>query len=317
MGKVPILLLIFNRPDLTEKIFSQIRKYRPTRLYIAADGPRESKPEEERLCNSARKIIEKVDWDCKVETLFRESHLGCKASVSGAISWLFENEETGIILEDDTLPVESFFPYCEEMLYRYRDHHEISMISGVKLGKLTIRDSYFFSDYTHVWGWAGWRRSWKDYDVAISSFPVKRTTLFNRKKFSKFEKIYWDDIFTNTYEGKINTWDYQWVYCNFINNRYSIMPNVNLISNIGFREDATHTHSSEHLYANMETGNLNFPLIHPENIKVHTQMDKLFRISFLPAPVSKVNIKRRIVRNIRRVMGSVRNRLQTLAAKRS
>ena len=170
----PILFLIFNRPDTTFKVFEEIRKIKPAKLYIAADGPRPNVIGEEEKCTASRNIIKQVDWDCDVKTLFREKNLGCKIAVSSAISWFFENVEEGIILEDDTFPTQSFFWFCQELLDFYRNDSRIMHISGnnFQLGKIRGEGSYYFSKYNHIWGWATWKRAWRFYDVSLNTFPI-------------------------------------------------------------------------------------------------------------------------------------------------
>src|ERR1700712_5595517 len=175
MLNTPVLLLIFNRPDLTERVFDMIRKVKPVNLFIAADGPRMDKPGEAELCKKTLNVVlEHIDWDCEVHTLLREHNLGCKAAVSSAINWLFENVEEGIILEDDILPDESFFDFCNEMLIKYKDDERVTQISGVNLmGVSDNTESYFFSKIGGIWGWATWKRAWRNYDVNINSWIDK------------------------------------------------------------------------------------------------------------------------------------------------
>lgn len=253
--QTPILLLVFNRPDLTKKVFESISAAKPERLYIAADGARN---EEEKIkCIAVRDIVANVTWDCEVKTLFREENLGCKYAVSGAIDWFFENEPEGIILEDDCLPSQSFFGFCSTLLEHYRGDNRIGHIGGsnfqdgIKRGEGT----YYFSRLTHVWGWAGWRRVWKNYDVEMKSFADFKESDLENSSTHSLHKATWYRNLENTYKGQINTWDYQYAYSNLINNCLSIMPNQNLIKNIGFGEDATHTFGDHH-FANLETGSI-------------------------------------------------------------
>ncbi len=171
---VPILLLAFNRPNQTRRVFDAIKAIQPTKFYFAADGPREGRAEEAILCQTVRtSILENIDWDCEVKTLFRDKNLGCKYAVSSAISWFFENEPEGIILEDDCLPDASFFPFCAELLEKYRHDDRIMMISGDNYQKDKLRTdySYYFTRYNQIWGWASWRRVWNLYDVEMKLLP--------------------------------------------------------------------------------------------------------------------------------------------------
>ncbi len=248
--QTPVLFLIFNRPHPTNLVFEEVRKAKPKKLYIACDGPRNK--EEEIKVAEARAIVSNIDWDCDVETLFRDTNLGCRHAVSSAIDWFFENEPEGIILEDDCLPSQSFFGFCSVLLEKYRDDHRIGHIGGSNFQDGTMRGdgSYYFSRLTHVWGWAGWRRVWNTYDVNMKSFEFfTENQLKNLASHAPYSSIWFNNL-SATFNGKINTWDYQYAYCNLINNRLSIIPNQNLITNIGFGADATHT-TINHPHANL------------------------------------------------------------------
>lgn len=238
----PVLFLIFNRPEITRKTFEAIQNARPKRLYVAADGPRNET--EKSKCELTRSIATSVDWDCSLLTNFRESNLGCRKAVSSAIDWFFEQEPEGIILEDDCLPSASFFSFCSQLLEKYRQDERIAHIGGVNFqnGIKRGEGDYYFSKLTHVWGWAGWRRVWQQYDPGISSFPEFESgnLLDNIPSHFPF-KQYWLNSFRNVHQGVTDTWDYQYAYLNLVSNRLSIIPNVNLVSNIGTGADATHT----------------------------------------------------------------------------
>lgn len=261
----PILFLIFNRPDTTQRVFDKIKKQKPAKLYVASDGPRKNKEGEKELCDETRKIIKQVDWNCEVKTLFRQENLGCKKAVSSAIDWFFENEEMGIILEDDCLPDQSFFGYCAELLEKYRDDERIMMISGDNFQNGIKRGdgSYYFSKSIHIWGWATWKRAWKKYDADIKTFPLfKKQNRISSIVNGKTNQLAWLANFEAVFEKRLDTWDYQWTYAIWANGGLGILPNINLISNIGFRIDATHTRSEDNKYANMKTDRLE-KIIHP------------------------------------------------------
>lgn len=269
MIKTPILFVIFNRPTTTTKVFEVIRQAKPKLLFIAADGPRENKPNEIGLCNETRKIATRVDWPCEVKTLFREKNLGCGKAVSEAITWFFENVEEGIILEDDCLPDLSFFNFCEDLLERYRFDERVFMISGDNFlpEPLRPRQSYYFSKIAHIWGWATWRRAWNKYDLYMKDFPefIRNKEIENIWS-NKIIQNYWLDKFRDVYDGKINTWDYQWVYAIWKNNGVSIAPNVNLISNIGFGSEGTQTLNKNDQSANLGINKMEFPLINSSDV---------------------------------------------------
>ena len=243
MLNTPILFLIFNRSDTTQKVFDAIRRVKPRQLFVAADGPRIGKEGEKEKCEETRNIIKQVDWDCEVKTLFRNENLGCGKAVSGAITWFFENVEEGIILEDDCLPDPSFFQYCEELLEKYRFEDQVMHIGGNNFlfNKIKIDDDYYFSRIPHIWGWATWRRSWLKYDFNILDWTAVKTSKDFNNLFDKYIIKGWINIFNKIYNHEIDTWDYQWTYCILKNNGLCINPKVNLVSNIGFSELATHT----------------------------------------------------------------------------
>lgn len=294
MSKPPVLFIVFNRPEETKTVLERLKLFKPEKLYVAADGPRDSKPGEKEKVNQVRALFDGMDSDCSLTLNFREKNLGCKKAVSSAIDWFFQNEPEGIILEDDCLPDLSFFSYCTELLAYYRNNEKISMISGdnFSFGKLSVKDSYYYSMYSHVWGWASWRRAWADYDVSLKSLDENLEKL---KKYLKTEREFefWKTNLSLVRDGKIDTWDYQWVYTNFIKERVSVMPASNLITNIGFAPGATHTLDDSSIYSNMKSSEMKFPLKHPGKISANAEGDKYSRYMFLP-PEPKVSVLRRI-----------------------
>jgi hypothetical protein len=218
----------------------------PEKLLVVADGPRF--PEENEKCRKARAIIDNVDWDCEVLTNFSDANLGCKKRLSSGLDWVFSKTDEAIILEDDCLPAPSFFNFCQTLLQYYRNDERVMMISGdnFQLGQEEYDYSYYFSKYTHTWGWASWRRAWKHYDVTMKKWPeYKKMGLIETICENPDEQNYWTRIFDLTFEGKIDTWDYQWCYACWTQNGLSILPSINLVSNIGFGPEATHTFISK------------------------------------------------------------------------
>jgi hypothetical protein len=255
MQKTPILFLIFNRPDTTQQVFDEIKKAKPSKLYVAADGPRKNMENEEMLCAETKKIIEQVDWECELKTLFRDENLGCKIAVSSAIDWFFDQVEEGIILEDDCLPSSTFFKYCEELLEKYRNDERIMMISGDNFQDGIVRGngSYYFSKNVHIWGWASWKRAWNKYDVKMKTYPdFKKQNQIINVFSNRLIQAHWILMFDSVFSGKTDTWDYQWAYAVLANGGLSIIPNVNLISNIGFDDRATHTLNAVDRYSKMD-----------------------------------------------------------------
>ena len=268
----PILFLVFNRPNTTQQVFEKIKEVEPARLYIAADGPRNS--EEKEKCDEVRRIVSDVTWKCEVILRFHETNLGCKNAVSSAISWFFEREPEGIILEDDCLPSNTFFSFCSTLLRVYRNEDKIGHIGGSNFQNGLFRGDgdYYFSNLTHVWGWAGWRRIWKNYDADMTRFPeAAKKGLLERSPSHQPYKEYWLHAFEQTHRGMINTWDYQYSFCNLLHGKVSIIPNVNLITNLGFGEDATHTFG-DHPFASLPAENFQ-SLIHPSIISADVEAD--------------------------------------------
>lgn len=252
----PVLFLIFNRPTTTRRVFQAIRQARPAKLYVAADGPRPDRPDEGARCAEARRIATSVDWPCEVKTLFRETNLGCKMGVSGGINWFFEHEEEGIILEDDCLPHSDFFRFCDELLKRYTNDERVAVVTGNNFqgGQTRGAASYYFSKYNHVWGWATWRRAWRHYQGDLPFWPEWRSsTEWRQLTADKVERRYWENVFDRVYANKIDTWDYPWTASLWFKGGLTATPNVNLVSNIGFGQDSTHTVSADSPLAEIAT----------------------------------------------------------------
>ena len=264
--KSPILFIIFNRPDVTRQVFDRIRAAKPSRLYIAADGPRPGRDGDAALCRQAREVVTEIDWECNVRTLFSGHNKGCRTAVSGAISWFFEQEEEGIILEDDCLPNPDFFYFCDTLLMRYRHDERVHAITGTnqQMGQKWGEASYYFSQRASVWGWASWRRFWQRYDVDLKRYSTDAASAQLKKIFDDpFLAAAWTQIFNDVKANKIDTWDYQLSFTAFFENSLCATPNVNLISNIGFGADATHTFDTANEYANMPVTGMD-AIVHPE-----------------------------------------------------
>ena len=279
----PVLFLIFNRPETTQQVFSAIRKAKPPRLYVAADGPRSDYPNEDESCEIARSISTNVDWDCEVKTLFRDQNLGCRLAVSQAIYWFFEQEPEGIILEDDCLPSQSFFWFCQEMLEYFRNDKAVGVICGFYSNELEYKPSasFFFSRYLRVWGWAGWRRSNEGYDSNINLLIEKQNT-WKKDIFSRtdiFLKRYWQDMFEEVGSGKIDTWDIQLQYLLWQKKQQVIVSSKNLVQNIGWAQGA-HPLTKDHNHE-LATSEINFPLTGPEMRERDTRADQVIeKISY-------------------------------------
>ncbi len=283
-----ILFLIFNRPKETRQVFEEIRKARPEKLFISADGPRPTKIGEKEMCEQTREVAKLVDWPCELKTLFRDENLGCKKAVSSGISWFFDHVEEGIILEDDCLPDQSFFPFAETMLEKYRANENVMHITGGNFQFGNIRGGtdggangntngnadYFFSHSIHIWGWATWKRAWNKYDVEMSDLEQtvnsrKIQSLFSNKAVSDF----WISLFKHIKNKKVDTWDTAWAYTVLKHGGLAINPNKNLIENIGFGDNATHMGDKDsYMLQKAETLDVT-KLRHPSIIKADNEAD--------------------------------------------
>ena len=301
----PVALIIFNRPDTTARVFAEIAKAKPQKLFLIADGPRLDRPNDGERCAAARAVAERVNWDCEVFTNYSEVNLGCKMRPVTGINWVFQNAEEAIILEDDCLPHPTFFRFCEELLQRYRDDERVMMISGTNLlGEWKGNDrSYHFSFFGGSWGWASWRRAWAYFDAELKLLPQILEAQFLENLFQDpSHSSYWKKTFQAVFHGKITTaWDYQWVLACWIQNGFRIIPEVNLVSNIGCGEDATHT-AGESEVANLPTYPMLFPLKHPPFMNRSFAMDTLTNERFYATPSAGIisRLKRRVERARRR-----------------
>ena len=267
----PVALIIFNRPDKTKKVFEQIRNAKPSKLLIIADGARSNVAGEDKLCKEVKSIVENVDWDCTVFKDYATENLGCKDRPTTGLKWVFEHTDKAIILEDDCLPHPSFFQYCQKLLEHYKDDERVNIISGSNFfSELSDKkESYYFSIFHHFWGWATWKRSWENYDIEMINWPKLKAkhyieVIVKHKQSAKYCETLFDEVYTNKLS---NAWDYQWIYSSWINYGVAIIPSNNLISNIGFGEDATHTKDPRNIRSNVRAEGIEFPLIHPAKVE--------------------------------------------------
>ena len=277
----PVAFIIFNRPDVTFRVFERIRRAKPSKLFIIADGPREGRAGEAEKCALARTVKDKVDWDCEVYTNFAEKNMGCKDRVYSGISWVFENVEESIILEDDCLPSMSFFKFCQELLEKYRNDTRVMTIAGSNHDySKPFDESYNFVSRMYCWGWATWRRSWDLMDVDMKNWKECRKNDYLRKILSPKEYLELMNEFQSTYEGKIDTWDYQCALSNYLNRGLCAIPKINMVRNIGFRPDATHTPNPLDKNAFYLDEEMNFPLIHPNVMVPRENLDEVVEPRF-------------------------------------
>jgi hypothetical protein len=276
----PVLFIGFNRFHTAERVFNAIRDARPPRLYFAFDGPRD--PEEASRCEKVRSLVQRVDWPCEVHTLSRDGNLGLRKGVSSAIAWFFEHETEGIILEDDTLPAPTFFRFCQELLQRFRHDQRIWVIMGNNLMteyKGEVEGSYYYSahGYGAPWGWASWRRTWANYDVDMELWPaLRKSTRFHDFFLNGQERREMFATFEHVHLGKVNSWSYQLDITRVMGHGLNILPNTDLVRNIGFGEDGTHTVSKKDPRNKDTMQDIAFPLVHPRLMMVDERRDALY-----------------------------------------
>jgi hypothetical protein len=300
--KTPVVLIIFKRPEQTEKVFEVIRQAKPPKLLVIADGPRAEQPGEQEKCAAARAIIDRVDWDCEVFKNYSDVNLSCDPNIAKGLNWVFDTVEEAIILEDDCLPHPTFFRYCEELLDRYRHDQRIMHISGQnnQFGRRRTEYSYYFSRFPLCWGWATWRRSWQYFDVNVKLWPEVRDGNFLKDILEDpYAVKVWADVAQRLYDGHLTGWDFKWMFACWVQNGLSIIPNVNLVSNIGHGIDATHTDDEKSPYSNLPVEPMSFPLKHPPFIIRDLQSDKFIqRTTFDYAP----NLFKRATAKLKKIM---------------
>ena len=304
MFDTPVLFIIFNREDTAKIVFEKIREIKPKELYVAGDGARNES--EKVLTDKARAIIKEVDWDCNVHTLFSDKNLGCRVGVSSAIDWFFDNVEMGIILEDDIVPDLSFFYFCETLLHYYKDNERVMHIAGEAPLNYQVGDaSYYFATVQHCWGWASWRDAWKNYDITLESVSFANISEVLKKRYNDFNvRDYWKRWFFRTKKDKPNTWDFQWTYIIMSLDGVCINPNFNLISNIGFGENSTHTKNENDKNSNRLTHSIK-NIVHPDKIELNKNAD--VDIALDRFDITRFNIKNNIVREIKRIIKQIKN----------
>jgi hypothetical protein len=312
----PVLVLAFNRPDHTRRVLQAVRCARPSRLFVAVDGPRASRAGESTSVRQVQALVEEVDWPCEVRTLFREANLGCKVAVSQAITWFFDEVEAGIVLEDDCVAHPSFFPFAAELLERFRHDQRVLTISGdnFQFGRRRTGYSYYFSRYPHIWGWATWRRAWRLYDHEMRYWPEMRDGGWLLDVVRSREAAeYWCKIFDATYHERNTSWAYRWTYAAWLHSGLTVLPNVNLVSNIGFGAGATHTSQREDPAAALSTEQMDLPLRHPPYVIRDDRADRFTQATlFRSAPLWR----RTAGRVYRSLVGAARAALPFLASDR-
>ena len=298
--KTPVVLIIFRRPDVTEKVFEAIREAQPRTLLVIADGPRSDRPGEDEQCAATRRIIDRVDWNCEVLKNYSDINLGCGVRPATGISWVFEQFEEAIILEDDCLPHPNFFPFCEELLERYRDDQRVMSITGDKSASSPDPYSYYFSKYFSCWGWATWRRAWKYYDFNMEAFPelVEKNWFYNFLSTRQLADFWLENFKSVANPANSNTWDHQWQLASWLQSGLSIRPNANLVCNLGFNADATHTFDSDYAAGYQPIfESMSFPQRHPKYVTPDWQTERVIEEQLL----RHRNLTWRIARKMRKL----------------
>ena len=297
MDNKPVLLIIFNRPENTRRVFEAVREQRPRKLFVAADGPRRSHPDDTAKCLAARRFATAIDWDCELKAFFNDDNVGCGRGPANAITWFFEHVDEGIILEDDCLPSPDFFRFCNELLDRYRDDDRVMEIGGTNLNNgNALKDpySYFFSHHNMTWGWATWRRAWKFYDYEMRLYKTMRdskpfTTCFASTSEFDFFRTIFDRTVANMED--LSWWDYQWEFARRINSGLTIVPKKNLVINLGIGSDATHTTDPHGAGSDLKFERMKFPLRHPEFMLGDRKRDEIFFKQTLTTGLSRTKAR--------------------------
>lgn len=293
----PVAFIIFNRPDTTMQVFEKIREAKPEKLYIIADAAREGKEGEVEKVEETRRLVEEgIDWDCQIYKNYAEKNMGCKNRVSSGISWVLEQEEKTIILEDDVIPSNDFFRFQQEMLEHYKNNKKVMMVSGTNLLKNhTIEKQYTFSCFSSIWGWGTWARAWKYYDVDIKAWPEVHKSGHLKCVAPGFSYLFLKRNMDSVYNHIKDTWDIQWDFCRHNMRGLGVVPAVNMVENIGFdREDATHTNAKTD--EDFSYGEMVFPLEFNEDVKRDAKYDMAYLKKYYGLSKVKNFVKKKISR---------------------
>ncbi len=296
---IPIILLIYRRPAEIMQVREALRLAQPNRLIIVADGPRANRAGDPEAVAAARAAAEAVDWPCEITRIYADSNMGLRKRVESGITAAFQVVERAIILEDDCLPDPSFFPFCAELLERYADDPRVMAISGDDFqGGRPAPASYRFSRYPHCWGWATWRRAWQHYDGPMTDWPTLRDSPWLEQYLeSKRAARHWRQLFNQVYAGHINSWAYRWTYSCWRRGGLTALPTRNLVSNIGFGAEGTHTTAAHNPFAAMQSYPTAFPLRHPPHVSRDARAD-----AYTQATLYNPGLARRIVWRIARTL---------------
>lgn len=272
----PVALMIFNRPDTVRAVMRVLAAVRPDELFVVADGPRADVIGEAQRCSEARAVATSVTWPCTVRTCFSPSNLGGPTRFSTGLAWVFDQTDRAVILEDDCMPDISFFRFCSELLDRFANQPRVGMISGdnFQFGRQRTTDSYYFSRYTHIWGWATWARAWRHFDLTMAQWPAyRRSGLMSDWIPTSRERAFWIEKFDRVHDKSSIHWDYAWTFACWSQGMLTVLPARNLVSNVGFGAAATNTHDASSRFARLEAMRLEFPLAHPQSMNPNRQAD--------------------------------------------
>lgn len=285
--KVPVLLITFNRPEHTRQVLKSIVVAEPRDLYVFQDGARKGFENDISKCVEVRKVVE--DWiietNIRLHTYYSDSNLGCGPGPAAALNWFFEQNDMGIVLEDDAVPHPDFFRYCEELLLRYKDDPGVRAIGSMKIAqeKKYGDGSYYFSMMNrNLCAWATWRRAWQSFDIGLENVSRRYLSHALRKYgCGALERNYWcdrlDEVHENLCGGK--SWDMQFFMSIWLNHGKGIIPNVNLSSNIGTVGEATHVMGEGNIIDNLPTESI-LPLVHPTSTEIEHEADKQFHFAY-------------------------------------
>lgn len=303
---VPVLVIGFNRPELTRELFILLRKVRPQRLYFACDGPRETESKDHALVALVRASIELVDWECHVKTFYQPANLGCGSGPSTAISWFLGQESAGIILEDDVRPSLDFFPFASEMLSRYATDRRVWSISGLNLDPASVvsrqKDSYRFSAFPLIWGWATWARAWEAFDLDMTDWPswIDLAQVCNRNGLSYPAKLLYRTRFSQVAAGNGDVWDCQWTARSLAANALHVVPRWNLSQNVGIFNDPTHMGYDHELLRGTEP--MQLPLVHPTDVEIDFAADRAMLGDYFEA--TWLGLGRKVMRRAARALSA-------------
>jgi hypothetical protein len=303
-NKTPVLVLAFNRPNLTRALIIALSKVQPERIYFAVDGPRAENERDLSLIAEVKSLLSLIDWDCEVRTLFRTENFGLKKSVIDAIDWVFAFEEQAIILEDDCHPIPEFFEFCADTLAKYANDDRIMQVSGSCFVPVSSANSsrYYFSAINDIWGWATWKRAWDLFEREVPEhdnpvFQEKLTEYFEDKKIVKWFTRYVEEATSPSSQ----VWSTQWTLSLINNSAYAIVPQTNLVVNLGFTTDATHmTNDAFRRYADFEPQGIKSNL-NPGDVVVNRILDSE-RFSLIEATDLNLRKKVLLITSLKKIM---------------